>query len=143
MPTKFKLLKVSGVKEEWEPIHKIRALEINGKCPVNTFLERLKNANYGEYKKIFKVLKLIGSNDRIKNSNYVKPHKKHTGIYELVVKKGFSRISFFYYESINSNIVCITPFRKEKDYKPRKQDLFFDRSAEIMDKFLTVATHRR
>ena len=138
MPTRFKLLTIPDIKVEWEIFHKMRALETNGICKVNLYLEQLKSRNTTEYRKVLKLFKLCGANERLFNPNYIKPHKKHTGIYELKIKTGFSRISFFYYKNSLSYIICISAYWKEKDYKQKEQDLFFERSAEIMEIFLST-----
>lgn len=138
--TNFKLFKIPGVKEEWESIHQLRALEINKKCPVLEYIVGIKIKNPHEYKIIMKVLKLIGSSDKIRNPIHVKPNKNHTGIYELRVHKGSTRILFFYFGDENSKAIFVTPFwinQKGKGDR-QKQDSYFIKSAEIRDTFLST-----
>ena len=135
---KYKLLKIPGVQEEWESIHRLRALEINGKSPTFDFINRIKIRNPQEYKAIMKVLRLIGSNDRVRNPDHVKLYKKHSRIYELIVYKGNSRISFFYHNDGRSNAICIATFWKNQTGQGdiEKQDSFFAKSEEVRNSFL-------
>jgi hypothetical protein len=138
MATFYRLIKISGVSPTWETEHKIFALEVNGCCFVITFLEEMRNSNPDEYKKLMKVLKLVGGNIRIRSPNHVKPHSKHSGIYEIIAKKGNSRISFFYDSPPKENVVCVLTYWKTSN-NMKSQSSFFDKSVEIMRDYLSLS----
>ena len=132
MATVFRLLRIPGVCPVWETVHRIYALEVNGFCCTNIFLEDLRSSKPDEYKKLMKVLKLIGSNIRVRNPEHVKSHVEQSGIYEMIAKRGNSRISFFYDSSPEENVICVLSYWKNFKNE-QKQDAFFRKSVETMN----------
>ena len=136
MATVFRLLKIPGVLPSWETEHAIYALEINGDCWVNTFINEMMTSDLPEFNKIMKVLNLLGNNDRVRNPNHVKSDEQHNGIYELIAKKGHSRISFFY-SPPDEKVICVLPYWKTSDNK-KLQKTFFQKSTEIMKEYISL-----
>ncbi len=140
MPTKFKLLKVSGVKEEWESVHKLRALEINGRCLVNKFIESKLKCDIREYKRIFKIFKMVAAFKRVITINHVKSYREDSKIKEIIAKDGHSRISFFYFPNSNEDVICVLPFWKGNlRQDDPKQNTFFNSSIVIMNSYLEAS----
>lgn len=137
MATSFHLLKIPGVLTSWETEHEIYALEVNGDCCVNMFIREKMNSDPPEFKKIMKVLNLLGTSDRVRNPYHVKPDERHSGIYELIAKKGHARISFFY-SPPDEKVVCVLPYWKTTDHR-KPQNSFFEKSAEIMKEYLSLS----
>lgn len=136
---KFKIVPVIGVKEEWQTIHRIYALEINGKCYVNDFILDVRNKDKNEYKKIIKVIKLLTTEKRIKNPNHIKScnNRKYKDIYEIRAHRGHSRISFFYEytENENEDLICVLTFWKSEKSDIVKQNDFFEKTFKIMQEY--------
>ena len=79
-----------------------------------------------DYKKIMKVLCMIGQVDRIRDEKKVKKSKnpKHDDIYEIRADKGHARLMFFYSAQDQAVVVCTNTYWKAKASQ-REQDQAF------------------
>ena len=87
-----KLIDIPGITSHDQLVWKIRVLQINGRDLIlPEFLEWAKKSP-DDYKKIMKVLKMVGQMDRIRDEKKVKKSKNpnHDGVYEIRADKGLA-----------------------------------------------------
>ena len=131
MRTEFNRIEISDIQKYPNDYHRLYYLEINDRCYTRDFLKPLKTQNKREYKKIIKVLELLARNERVKNPNHVKPYR-NTGIYEIISKRGHARISFFYDQPPDEDVICVLFYWKTGSDR-KKQNMFLSSSFEIMN----------
>lgn len=112
----------------WEVAHKIRALALSQgggppRSPALSGLADLKAKHRDDYKKILKVIRLVGERDRVRNEQHVKQSKKWPEIYEM--RGGKARLFFFYSNYDNQIVICTNVYHKRDDSK-RLQDAGFE-----------------
>lgn len=139
----IKLIQVPGVTNHQQIIWKIRVLQINDKNLVLGYLADWQQKSFGDYKKIMKVLAMIGQVDRIRDEKKVKKsdNPKHDGIYEIRADKGSARLMFFYCGKSNSAVICTNTYWKAKASK-KEQDQAFE-TATNSNKFMSNKTEKR
>jgi hypothetical protein len=83
------LVEIPGVTNHQQIVWKVRALQINGRDLVLGSLAEWQNKSLGDYKKIMKILSMIGQVDRIRDEKKVKKsaNPKHEGVYEIRADK--------------------------------------------------------
>jgi len=123
----IKLAEIPGVTNHQQIVWKIRALQINGRDLVLGPLAEWQNKSPGDYKKIMKVLSMIGQVDRIRDEKKVKKsaNPKHDGVYEIRADKGSARVMFFYCEKSQSAVICTNAYWKAKSSR-KEQDQAFE-----------------
>lgn len=125
----IELKKIEGLNDSHQTVWRVRAMAINGRSPVLTELLSWKNNSEADYKKIMKILRMVGQFHRLVDPKKVKKsaNSKHHNIYELRADKGHARIMFFYAEGDEAVVVCTVPYWKGRG----KQDTAFQRCAEL------------
>jgi hypothetical protein len=110
----IELLKIEGLNDSHQSVWQVRALAINGRSPVLTELLAWQKDSAADYRKIMKVLRIVGQFPRLTDSKKVKKssNPKHHNIYEMRADKGHARLMFFYSEDDEAVIVCTTPYWK-------------------------------
>ena len=121
------LIQIPGVTNQHQTRWLIRVLQINDRDLVLGDLAEWQRKSPGDYKKIMKVLQMIGQVDRIRDEKHVKQsdNPKHDGVYEIRAHRGSARLMFFYSEKTQSAVICTNSYWKAKDSK-REQDQAFE-----------------
>lgn len=116
-----KVTKVDGIsdlsQEHW--IWKLRVLTLEKdnitKSPALEALSDWAKNQKPDFKKIIKVIQLVGQTHRVQNPKHVKKSSdpKHDNVYEIRADKGHARLMFFYSEDEGTAIfVCTNPYWK-------------------------------
>lgn len=121
------LIQIPGVTNHHQIVWQIRVLQINDRNLVLGSLAEWQRTSPGDYKKIMKVLQMIGQLDRIRDEKHVKKsdNPKHDGVYEIRAHRGSARLMFFYSEKTQSAVICTNSYWKAKDSK-KEQDQAFE-----------------
>lgn len=121
------LIQIPGVTNHHQIVWQIRVLQINGRNLVLGSLAEWQRTSPGDYKKIMKVLQMVGQLDRIRDEKHVKrsDNPKHDGVYEIRAHRGSARLMFFYSEKTQSAVICTNAYWKAKDSK-KEQDQAFE-----------------
>jgi len=122
-------------KPEWERTHPIRAIEVDGRCRVAEDLAELSRYDLGDFKKIMKVIRLVGERERVLNEKHVVRGKKHTEIYEMRAHRGHARLYFFYTPDQREVVVCTNSYWKTKP-SFREQNESFERAERLRQRYL-------
>ena len=123
----IELIQFPGVTNHQQLVWQIRVLQVNGRNAVLGPLAGWQRKSPGDYKKIMKVLSIIGQVDRIRNDKKVKKssNPKHDGVYEIRADKGSARLMFFYCEKTQAAVICTNTYWKTKSSK-KEQDQAFE-----------------
>lgn len=132
-----RLVDIIGVTPGWETRHRMRALEIDGRCTALAGLFDLQKRHQDDYKKIMKVIRLVAENDRVRNENHVKRCRKYPDLYEM--RAGNARLFFFYAPQTDEVVVCTNVYWKAKP-STREQDEAFERCRALRNMFLDSVT---
>ncbi|MBU0676493.1 MAG: type II toxin-antitoxin system RelE/ParE family toxin [Verrucomicrobia bacterium] len=124
---RFKLKDIPGLDAAHQNRWRIKSLEIDGKNPVLAELAGWSSNAKADFNKIMKVMRYVGTQDRVRNKKHVKKsdNPKHGDVYEMRADKGSARLMFFYSERDRSVVVCTNTYWKAKDSK-KEQDVAFD-----------------
>ena len=125
-----KLIQIPGIANHHQMVWQVRVLEIDGRNLVLSDLAEWSKKSPGDYKKIMKVLFMVGQVDRIRDEKKVKKSKNHDGVYEIRADKGSARLMFFYDHSTQSAVVCTNTYWKTKSSE-REQDDAFEKCARL------------
>jgi len=120
-----KLEKIPGIRESEQTVWKVRALSWKGKNLALSALTDWEQNAKGDYKKIMKVLKMLGQFDRLRDPKKVKKseNEQHERVYEIRADKGNARLMFFYTK--NKEVVVVTnPYWKTKQSKTEQNAAF-------------------
>ena len=120
------LVQIPGVTNHHQIVWQVRALRVNGRDLVLGPLAELQRNSPGDYKKIMKVLSIIGLVDRIRDEKKVKKSSNpaHQGIYEIRADKGSARMMFFYCEKTQSAVICTNTYWKAKSSRTEQNQAF-------------------
>ena len=116
-----KVTKVDGIsdlsQEHW--LWKLRVLTLEKdsikKSPALEALVDWSQNQKPDFKKIKKVIQIVGQTHRVQNEKHVtkSSNKKHENVYEIRADKGHARLMFFYSEDEGTAIfVCTNPYWK-------------------------------
>lgn len=125
-----RLIQIPGIENHHQTVWQVRALEINGRNLVLPDLAEWSKSSPADYKKIMKVLCMVGQQDRIRDEKKVKKSKHHENIYEIRADKGSARLMFFYCEGTQSVVICTNTYWKTKS-SAREQSQAFERCANL------------
>lgn len=116
-----KVTQVDGIsdisQEHWLWKLRVLTLEKNNvkKSPALEALVDWSQNQEPDFKKIKKVIQLVGQTHRVRNEKHVKKsnHPKHDNVYEIRADKGHARLMFFYSEDEGTAIfTCTNPYWK-------------------------------
>lgn len=118
-----KVTKVDGISDisqkHW--LWKLRVLTLEKdnitKSPALEALVDWEKNQKPDFKKIKKVIQIVGQTDRVKNEKHVvkSSNAKHENVYEIRADKGHARLMFFYSEDEGTAIfACTNPYWKGK-----------------------------
>jgi hypothetical protein len=125
-----RLIQIPGVANHHQTVWQIRVLEINGRDLVLPTLAEWSKSSPADYKKIMKVLCMVGQVDRIRDEKKVKKSKNHEHIYEIRADKGHARLMFFYDTTTQSAVVCTNTYWETKS-SAREQNNAFELCARL------------
>jgi mRNA-degrading endonuclease RelE of RelBE toxin-antitoxin system len=113
---KLELLEIPGVEASHQTSWKIRALAIDGVSPALEALLAWEKSEKADYKKIMKVMRIVGQSDRVRDEKHVKKSSNadHENVYEMRAHRGHARLMFFYSEEDEAVVVCTTSYWKGK-----------------------------
>ena len=128
----IELIQIPGVTNHHQIIWQVRVLQIDGRNLVLGHLAEWSRNSPADFKKIMKVLSMIGQVDRIRDPKKVKKSEnpKHDGIYEIRADKGSARLMFFYCDKNQSVVICTNTYWKTKSSK-REQDQTFQTCSQL------------
>ena len=123
----IELIQFPGVTNHQQLVWQIRVLQINNRDLVLGPLAEWERKSPGDYKKIMKVLSIIGQVNRIRDEKKVKKssNPKHDGVYEIRADKGSARLMFFYCEKTQVAVICTNTYWKTKSSR-KEQDQAFE-----------------
>lgn len=123
----IELIQIPGVTNHHQLIWQVRALQINNRDLVLGPLADWERKSPGDYKKIMKILSIIGQVDRIRDEKKVKKsnNPKHDEVYEIRADKGSARLMFFYCEKTQAAVICANTYWKTKSSR-KEQDQAFE-----------------
>ena len=126
------LIQIPGVTNHQQLVWQIRVLQINNRDLVLGPLAEWERKSPGDYKKIMKVLSIIGQVDRIRDEKKVKKssNPKHDGVYEIRADKGSARLMFFYCEKNQAAVICTNTYWKTKSSR-KEQDQAFENCHQL------------
>lgn len=125
-----KLIQIPGIANHHQMVWQVRVLEIDGRNLVLSDLAEWSKKSPADFKKIMKVLFMVGQVDRIRDEKKVKKSKNHDGVYEIRADKGSARLMFFYDHSTQSAVVCTNTYWKTKSSE-REQNNSFELCARL------------
>lgn len=136
----YELVTIPGVDPSWEVVHEIRAIVRRGRNEVE---ETITGWPIEEKKKLFRVVKLVCENERVKDLNKVqvdygenpKPVDDRLAIREMTPSQSGVRIFFFYEPTPEETVVCIHTYTKNSG-KQVQQDKAFQRARILRDEYL-------
>jgi putative component of toxin-antitoxin plasmid stabilization module len=122
----LQLIQIPGVENRHQTIWEVRVLQVDGRDLVLPELVKWSRSAPADYKKIMKVLQMIGQVDRIRDEKKVKKsrNRKHDGVYEIRADKGSARLMFFYCKSSRTAVVCTNTYWKTKSSKGEQDNAF-------------------
>ena len=125
-----KLIQIPGIANHHQMVWQVRVLEIDGRNLVLSDLAEWSKKSPADFKKIMKVLFMVGQVDRIRDEKKVKKSKNHDGVYEIRADKGSARLMFFYDHATQSAVVCTNTYWKTKSSE-REQNNSFELCARL------------
>ena len=115
----LELIQIPGVANHHQSFWLVRVLQIDGKNLVLGPLVEWSRNSKSDYKKIMKVLTMIGQVHRIWDQKKVKKsnNPKHEGVYEIRAHKDSARLMFFYCDKKQQVVICTNTYWKSKTSK--------------------------
>jgi hypothetical protein len=132
----IELQDIPGLADEFQTVHRIKTLSLNGRDVANTALVKWKRDCFGDYKKLMKAIRYVGTNERkhITNPKYVKKcdNPAYGDVYEFRADKGKPRL-FFFYNPDATIVICTNSYEKDDSRKGMTggQDAAFRLCAEM------------
>jgi hypothetical protein len=138
---KIELVEIPSVRPEEQSRWKVRALSLDGHSPALVALHEWQKKEFADFKKIMKVMRMVGGMHRVPDQNKVKrcENPAYGEIYEMRAHKGHARLMFFYSEREDAAVVvCTNDYWKEKG----SQDAAFARCAKLKQIYESHDEHR-
>lgn len=126
---KLELLEIPGVETSHQTSWKIRALAIDGAAPALDALLAWEKSEKADFKKIMKVMRIVGQSERVRDEKHVKKSSNadHENVYEMRAHRGHARLMFFYSEENDAVVVCTNFYWKGKG----DQDIAFGQCSRL------------
>lgn len=126
-----RLVDIAAVKIEWQTVHRIKALEINGRSPALDALAEWAQDNQRDYNRLMHSIKLVCQNIRVHNPKYIKKSRnpRHGDVYEIRADKGLPRLFCFYSRSSDQVVICTHGWGKQSSR--RQQDAEFEKCVKF------------
>jgi hypothetical protein len=113
----IELKEIPGLDDVSQTEWKVRALAIDNVSPALSALHEWAEKENTDYRKIMKVVHLVGANKRVPNPNHVKKseNSEHGAVYEMRAHRGHARLMFFYSQKDGCAVaVCTNEYWKGK-----------------------------
>ncbi len=125
---KIGLLEIPRMNASQQTCWKIRALVVDGRAPALDALLTWRESEEADYKKIMKVMRIVGQRNRVQIEKYIKKsaNPAHGDVYEMRADRSHARLMFFYSED-ESIIVCTNSYWKNKG----NQNIAFGHCAQL------------
>lgn len=125
------LADITCVKREWQTVHRIKALEIDGRSPALDALADWSRNNQRDFKRLMRSIKLVCQNKRVLNPKYVKKsnNPKHGDVYEIRADKGLPRLFSFYRQGSDEIVICTHGWGKKSSRE--QQDAEFAKCSRL------------
>lgn len=113
-------------------MHRVKALELEGKSPALEALLKWKRNCPADWKKLMKAIRYVGTNERrnIINPKYVKKcdNPDYGDVYEARADKRKPRIFFFYDANDETVVICTNAYEKDDSQRGKTggQDAAFE-----------------
>jgi len=122
----LQLIDIPGLEPEYQTRWRVRILTIDGKSLVLPDLLEWRKNSSADFKKIMKVMRFVGQQDKVRDEKHVKKsdNPKHGDVYEMRAHKGSARLMYFYSKRDRTVVICTNTYWKAKDSK-REQDQAF------------------
>lgn len=134
---RVELQDIPGLDDEFQIVHRIKSLALNGKNAVNAALLRWERNCPADRKKLMRAIRYVGTTERkcITNHKYVKKcdNPAYGDVYEFRADKGKPRL-FFFYDPFDATIVICTNDHEKDDSRKGKtggQDTAFRLCADM------------
>lgn len=135
------IVRIPEIENKLDGIYEIYALSIDNKSLAVSGLEKIKQNDISQYKKILAALKMIANykKDFINDISRVVRGKGYTEIYELKAKRKNARLFVFYDDSESKMIICTNTYWKTGDNENdrRNQTKQFQLSDEMRKLYFT------
>ena len=120
------LIEIPGIEAQHQTMWRVRVLEIDKRNLVLGELHQWSRKSISDYKKIMKVLRIVGQVDRIRDEKKVKKSSNpdHENVYEIRADKGSARLMFFYDPRDQSVVVCTNTYWKSKSSRTEQDNAF-------------------
>jgi hypothetical protein len=107
---KLELVQIPGLRAEEQTRWQVRALAFDGQSPALAALRQWQQTGIADFKKIMKVMRIVGGMHRVPDENKVKRSENpaHGDVYEMRAHKGHARMMFFYSERDDAAVVVCT-----------------------------------
>jgi hypothetical protein len=134
---RIELQDIPGLTDEFQTVHRIRSLSLNGKNAARVALLKWKRDCPADWKKLMKAIRYVGTNERrqITNPKYVKKcdNPAYGDVYEFRADKGKPRLFFFYNPYDATVVVCTNDHEKDDSRKGKTggQDAAFRLCADM------------
>lgn len=131
---KLELLTIPGLSNQNQSACRLRALSVNGTSLALAALEEWERHENADYRKIIKVLRIVGQVGRLRDEKKVKKcsNPDYGDVYEIRADKGKARLMFFYDESDGLMVICTNSFWKGSGH----QDTAFKQCAQFRALYL-------
>ena len=125
------LVDIACIKSEWQTVHRIKALEIEGKSPALDALAYWIRNNQRDFKRLMRSIKLVCQSKRVLNPKYIKKsdNPKYGNVYEIRADKGLPRLFSFYSQVSDEIVICTHGWNKKSSHA--QQDAEFAKCARF------------
>jgi len=130
---------IPDLGKEFQTVHRIQSLEVNGKNLALAALLQWKRECPADWKKLMKAVRYVGTTERrnIANPRYVKKcdNPAYGDVYEARADKGKPRLFFFYDENDETIVICTNAYEKDDSRRGKSggQDAAFKLSAQMKE----------
>jgi hypothetical protein len=116
------LMHIVNVKAEWETVHRVRALVVDGRSPGVADLAELERKHRADYERLMEAVRLVAGARRVTNEMRVKRGRKYREILEM--KGAQARLFFFYTPDSDEIVVCTSAYWKAKPSEAEQNEAF-------------------
>ncbi len=136
---RIELLDIPSLPDEFQTVHTVKALAVEGKCLAIAALLQWKRECPAAWKKLMKAVRYVGTTERrnIVNPKYVKKcdNPVYGDVYEARADKGKPRLFFFYDENDETIVICTNAYEKDDSRRGKSggQDAAFKLCAQMKE----------
>ena len=125
-----KLVDIACIPADWQTVHRIKALEINGRSPALDALADWQQQNDRDFKRLMRSIKLLCMNKRVENPKHMKKGDgQQADVYEIRADKGLPRLFCFFTKGCEEIVICTHGWGKKSSRK--QQDAEFEKCSRF------------